>query len=288
MPTVAHLILAYRNPKQLARLVSRLLHPKAEVFIHIDRKADIRVFKAALPNRQDIHFIKKRASINWGGYSMVQATLNAFQEILHCKSYDFVNLMSESDYPLATPDQFIEFLDRHRDKTFAEFVQEGDPWWAEAKEKLSKYHLVDVRCKGKHQFERLLNGILPQRKVPLGMTIVGRSQWLILCREHVQYIQRFLEDNPVVRRFFRYTWGADEIIFQTILFNSPYKDRLVNNNLRYIDWSEGKSSPKILKTGDLPSLKASQKFYARKFDTDVDHVIMDRIDQWIFHVPQEE
>ena len=41
---LAHLILAHNNPMQLERLVKRLSHPDADVYIHLDSKTDVADF----------------------------------------------------------------------------------------------------------------------------------------------------------------------------------------------------------------------------------------------------
>jgi hypothetical protein len=48
--------------------------------------------------------------------------------------------------------------------------------------------------------------------------------------------------------------------------NSPYRERVINNNYRYVDWSEQKAHPKVLDTGDFDKLKESSMMFARKFD----------------------
>ena len=40
----------------------------------------------------------------------------------------------------------------------------------------------------------------------------------------------------------------------------------MNDNLRYIDWSKGQASPKVLTGDDLERMWASGKLFARKFD----------------------
>ena len=117
--------------------------------------------------------------------------------------------------------------------------------------------------------------------MPNGLVPVGRSQWFTLPLEQVKYVVDYLTKNPAVKSFFSYTWGSDEIIFQTILFNSPFKDTIINNNLRYIDWSEKRASPKVLTMQDAGLLMQSDKLYARKFSLTVDSGILDYIDDQI-------
>src|SRR5690606_11528487 len=116
------------------------------------------------------------------------------------------------------------------------------------------------------------------RTLPSGFVFTGRSQWMTLSVRHVRYVLDFVGKNPQVVRFFRHTWGPDEVFFQTILYNSPYREDSVHDGLRYIDWSEGKASPKTLTQGDLDVLRQEGKFFARKFDASIDSDILDCID----------
>ena len=75
------------------------------------------------------------------------------------------------------------------------------------------------------------------------------------------------------------TWAPDEFIFQTILYNSIHRSRMVNNDLRYIDWSAGGSSPKTLTIEDIGKLSGSDKLFARKFDLNKDEHVFDYIDK---------
>jgi hypothetical protein len=87
-----------------------------------------------------------------------------------------------------------------------------------------------------------------------------------------------LEKNPDIKRFFAYTWGSDEVAFQSILYSSKFKEQMINNNLRYIDWSLGGASPKVLTMNEVEALSSSGKFFGRKFDTEIDSQILDWID----------
>ena len=65
-------------------------------------------------------------------------------------------------------------------------------------------------------------------------------------------------------------------LFQTLVMNSPYADKRMDY-LHYIDWSEGRSNPKILSMTDYENLMASDKLMARKFDITVDRDVLEKI-----------
>src|SRR5881227_3092073 len=78
---IAHLILAHTQPDQLETLIKKLSHPDADFYIHIDAKKNAAEF-VTMQNAPNVQYIKNRVKIIWGTYSMVQAILNAFEEII--------------------------------------------------------------------------------------------------------------------------------------------------------------------------------------------------------------
>lgn len=274
---IAHLILTHANPHQLKRLVERLAHPDADFYIHVDLKTDIQPF--LFLESENIKFIKNRVSVHWGAYSIVQATVNSFEEILKADiKYDFINLLSGQDYPIKSTSAIHHFFENNLGKAFMHTLSVANEW-QEAIPRLTKYHLCNYHFAGKHTVEKWLNILLPSRKMPNNLVPVGRSQWFTITAEHAQYIVTYLQENKNIKRFFELTWGSDEIVFQTILFNSIYQKDMVNDNLRYIDWSEGKASPKTFTIDDLHTLIDSGKLFARKFNENVDVAILDELDE---------
>jgi hypothetical protein len=61
--------------------------------------------------------------------------------------------------------------------------------------------------------------------------------------------------------------------------NSPWKDQVLNNNFRYIDWTNGGSNPKVLVTEDYEKIITSDTIIGRKFNAAVDANILDLIDE---------
>ncbi|TAG31814.1 MAG: glycosyl transferase [Sphingobacteriia bacterium] len=279
---VAHLILAHHEPLQLKRLVDRLCCEEAVYFIHIDLKADIRVFTEVFIGYKQVYFIKKRVSITWASYSMVQATLNGFAEIKSAGlGVDYINLLSGQDYLLQPIKNFHQFLKNHAGKAFMHCLDVNKEW-TEAISRLEEYHLTNFRdFPGKYKIQYFINKLLPKRKMPENMVPVGRSQWFTITYRQMEYILAKMEASPFIARFFKLTWAPDEIIFQTLLFNSDYRQSIINNNLRYIDWSKKEKNPKLLVTEDFQKIHESDCFFARKFDQNIDQHIFKLIDESI-------
>ena len=274
---IAHLILAHSDPQQLGRLINALQNSNAFFFIHIDKKTELEPFRF-LEKTERVYFIKSRVKVAWGAYSIIQATLNGFKEILASGiGIEYINLLSGADYPLTNAAKIHQFFEKHRDQNFMEYLSVFNEW-KEAIPRLTEYHLTNYSFPGKYAVQKWLNRLSPARKIPNDLIPVGRSQWFSISADASKFILNYLEENPKVVRFFKLTWAPDEILFQTILYNSEFKKQLINNNLRYIDWSAGKASPEILTLSDLPKLHASSALFARKFSMVRHPEIMDQLD----------
>jgi hypothetical protein len=277
---IAHLLLAHSQPAQLERLIDSLQHENAYFFVHIDLKVKSSDF-SFLASKDRVFLISNREKVYWGAYSIVQATLNGFTAIAESGiKVDLVNLLSGSDYPLKSPEEIHDFFEKNRDKNFMEyrFIPEE---WKEAETRLTQYHLTNFQFQGKTMLQSWMNKLLPVRKMPDLLVPVGKSQWLSITMEAVLFIINYLDEHPEVVRFFKLTWAPDEMIFQTILYNSTFRSKLINNNLRYIDWSDGNASPKTLDYEDVDKLLASNALFARKFDMARNPELFDMLDKRI-------
>lgn len=275
---IAHLILTHGTAQQLDRLIERISYADDLIFIHVDLKTDIALYKH-LFNKPNIHFIKNRIKVYWGTYSIVRATLNSLEEIIASnEAFDYLNLLSGQDYPLKPNKDIHEFLELNRGKAFMEFYDVYTEW-QEAIPRIEKYYLTAYHFKGKYFVEKILNRFFSPKKTPYDFVPVGRSQWFTITRDQVNYIYDYSREHRKLIQFFKLTWGSDELFFQTILYNSVYKKDMVNNNLRLIDWSEKKSSPKTFTLKDADTLSQSDKSYARKFNIQVDSKILDYLDK---------
>ncbi len=278
---IAHIIMAHKNPDQLERLVSAMQHPMFDLYIHLDKKSDIKDFNHLI-NYNNVFFIQNRIECNWGGYSFVKAILNSMTEVLSSEeNYHFINLMSGQDYPLKSADELYRFLCDNLNMSFIAYERVDHSWWEHAVSRYKSYHFTDFKLMGRYLFQRVANKLMPHRKFPLDLTLYGstNSSWWILSVDAAQYLVDFIKDNSKLKSFMRFTWGADEFLITTIIMNSPFKDRVINDNLRHIDWSSGGAHPKIFAKNDLNALVSTNKYFARKFDVNVDKEILDLIDE---------
>lgn len=274
---VAHLILTYTNPQQTERMIRKMSHPDFDFYIHVDKKIDIEPYYY-LREIGNVRLIEHREDVSWGGYSTVKATFNSIKEICsHGIAYSFINFLSGQDYPLKPAADIAAFFKENVGNEFLSYVDYINEW-DEGQLRYKRYFLSDYLFKGRFLAERLINLFLPERKLPYGYHPYGKSMFWMLSPEAALYVVSKMEKDRKLRRFFFFSWASDEFIFQTVLMNSHFRDRIVNNNYRYIDWTTGGAHPKVLVTEDFPKLKSSDKLFARKFDVTKDARILDLID----------
>ncbi|MBO9730289.1 MAG: hypothetical protein J7623_16740 [Chitinophaga sp.] len=277
---IAHLILTYTDPGQTERMINRLFHEDFDFYIHVDKKCDIgpHLFLKELPN---VYFINKRTDVKWAGFDTVLATFECIKEIVATGiSYDFINFLSGQDYPIKSASFIHDFFLGNKGKEFLSYRDIANDW-TEGMIRMERYYLSNYQFTGKYAIEYLVNKILPKRKLPYGMHPYGQSMFWMLSPEAAMYVVNKVSNDRTLKRFFKFCWGSDEVVFQTILLNSAYKNRIINNNYRYIDWSAGGSSPKILDEGDAENLIHSSMLFARKFDIRQHPQILDIIDKHI-------
>lgn len=278
---ISHLIVTHKNPNQLSRLIKALSHPDADIYIHLDKKVNIEHF-LKVNQYENIYFIKNRTKVQWGAYSFLKAIINSIKEIKDTgQYYDFINLISGQDYPIKNINRFISFLKQNKGKCYISYEDdELMEWWKENIVRVNRYHFNDFSIRGRFRLQWLVNKILPLRKFPKDWKLYGGScsSWWTLPSEAAYYFVETMENNAALRRYVRLTWTPDEYIYATILMNSKFKESVVNNNFRYIDWSEKKPNPKILVTQDFEKFSKTENFFARKFDSAIDDDVIDLID----------
>jgi hypothetical protein len=286
---IHYLILAHKSPKQLQILIDSLSFSESRAYIHVDAKAWI----WEIMNLKGAMYVTKRTSIEWGGFSMVQATLDAFSEILpFMQAWDHLVIMSWQDFPIKSPSYITSFLNQHKWKSFIEYrIQPNNEW--NILNRVIRYHFHDLHIPEwidkfikkmisplypvqsiRNQafcyiWQRIVNFLLPAKTYLVhNYKIYWGSSWQIISMWHVEYILNFLETQKG-RRFrkeFLTVAGPDELFFQTILLNSSCQDSIINNLQWYIDWKKWPWLPRILDQTDISMIKDSWKLFARKFD----------------------
>lgn len=278
---IAHLFMVHKSPAQLEKLLAVMAHADFDFYIHLDKKVDIQPFEH-LAKINQVYFIVDRTVCNWGGFSLVRAIMKSIDQIQASGiRYDFINLLSAQDFPLKPIAYIHDFFSNNIGNSFLSFDKTTDtPWWEKAVMRYSEYHFTDNKFRGVFLFQKLLNYIMPKRKILNGFAQIyggSKSTWWTISYDAAIYLSAFFKLNPKLEKSLQYTWGCDEIIIATILMNSPYRDKIINENYRYVIFSGDDGHPDFLTMNDYEKIISSEMLFARKFDPAVDAEVLNKL-----------
>lgn len=275
---VANLIVTYTNPRLTERLIKRLGSEHFDYYIHVDKKKNIKEYEY-LTQYPNVFLVKERIDVRWAGYNTTRAVFSCIKDVLASgRSYGYLNLLSGQDYPLKSPGYIINFFEQNAGKQFIEYA-DIQTEWHEAAIRLKQYDFANFNIPGKYLLQRIVNAVLPERKLPFGLKPYGKGMFWMLTPDAAAYVLNYVEGNRRLARYFTYTWGGDEIVFQTLLLNSAYGKDVVNDDYRYIDWSAGGGHPKMLSIEDVEQLKGCDDLFGRKFIPEGEGEVFDLLDQ---------
>lgn len=265
-----YLIQAHKDPDQLSELVRLLCDEDTAIIINIDNKTDITPFlpiREIAPER--IQFVTKRRNVFWGDISQINATLEMIRVAVEGRlDFDYACFISGQDFPIVSNAGIKAFFKAAHGASFLDINPlPFSRWNFEGGIGRLKYYWF-IRPFG-IRFARVIyylqKAVRISRRLP-EQTLFGGSSWWSLAREAVHYIHREgFEGSPYYARYKR-TLCTDEVYFQTLLLNSPLKETIINDNLRYIDWDTGPEWPKLLDESDFGRIAGSGKLYARKLN----------------------
>ena len=291
---LAIIVLAYHQPQQLARLLSVLRHPDVRLYLHIDRRKHLAPFTKALRDADlyDVVMLPRHASV-WGSAQCVDAALAGLAAGM-ADGCGYFMMISGQDFPLRSLDAILTFAESAGTRSYMAH-------WPLC-ESIHRFHGRDrtdfytytvlgrretciPRGEDASSFNwrgTVLNDLLrirtafkPRRHFPPYLEPYQGSTWWNLSGAAVNYILEFVSDHPDYRRYHEHTIIPEEVFFQSILLGTEFADRyeVVADNMRFLNWGVG-WHPLTLTTADLPSMIASNKLFARKFDSDVDQGVL--------------
>lgn len=265
------LIQAHKDLDQLNTLVEQLRDEDFVVYVNLDRKWALDPAAVHPCARR----VARRVDVHWGGFSQVQAVLHGLEQIVaETPEFDKVVYLSAQDFPLLSNARLKAALARLRGHELLDTVAIGRApgQWAAAYRYQYFYH---YEGQGTRRLAcRIANRVLRTagltRRFPAGLQPYGGSSWWALSRDCVAALLARVAHDPGLLRFFRSVASPDEMFFQTLVMNSPFGERVLNCNFRYIQWPpQGAPNPKVLDEHDFDRIAASTAHFCRKIDSRV-------------------
>lgn len=253
------------------RNLINLLSKYADIFIHMDVKFENDYLSLSCwseeHNLKNVFFIKSRIDVKWAHYSQVMATISLLRSSRDHGFYESYTLLSGDCFPVKPVSKYFNYLDENKNKNFV-----GVSSINECRNRVDAIHLfvsspIFRRNLMLRKFSLFLSKVLYSIGIRnghyLSHDIVKGSQWFTISKEFVDFL---LDSCAEVRDIntIKFSNCIDEVFFQTVLFNSRFKDTVVRSNLRSVNWKCG-NSPDFFLHDELNF--GSSTYFARKIDT---------------------
>lgn len=275
----AFLIIAHTDYHILRTLISILDHTGCDIYILFDKKSPF--CEDLKTNHSQLYILKHRIDIRWGHISQIKSEMLLFETALRNGPYLYYHLLSGVDLPIKPMEQILSFFNQNQGKEFVGLVPDGT--WEETK--VTKFHffIKYYRMEGwigkqiarlRYHTEKIVNQYIQRQECQFKKG----SGWVSITDEFCRFL---IGKKHWIFRRFRYTFCADEIFLQTVLWNSPYKENVFSledefvASQREIVWEQGGSHPHIWgsSSNDIARLRASSKMFARKFSSKYPQII---------------
>ncbi|MCQ9634301.1 beta-1,6-N-acetylglucosaminyltransferase [Chryseobacterium sp. WG23] len=275
---IAYFIMVHHKPEVFKAMFQKIYTRDQFYLIHIDRKStsqfteEIQQYAVQFPNV----YILDSLNIVSGGFSMIQAELNAMEFLLNVsREWDYFINLSGEDYPLKSQQIIRKFLTVNNGRNYLFYYDQ-------------KFYRPDTLQRIQNHFTELahvISSFIYKREFMKGVTPYIGGKWFMFTRETCL----FLTNNKRVMDFeeyYLYTFLPAESFFQTVLMNTSFSDIIVNDDKRaVIGKSIFKNKQDILNY--IKSLESSNQLFIRKINNKTDESVLAYIEN-SFHIPLPE
>lgn len=266
----AFLIMAHANFAILKKLVMLLDDSRNDIYIHIDKKA---IEKPSLCcEKARLYILDERMDVRWATIKQIELEFLMFHTAYQKGPYQYYHLLSGVDLPIKTNNYIHRFFEKYDGYEFVGFVDT-----AEACRHLFKvqlFHFFSSNLKNKQSLSAKLHQKIMLWQFNHHLFFRNKcidfqkgANWVSVTNDFVAYL---LSKRKETLKKYRFTYGADEIFLQTILWNSSFRSHIYkvedeyDSCMRKICWNRG--NPYIWTEADYDELMSSDKLFARKFD----------------------
>lgn len=263
----AFIITAYHNGELLERNL-RLFAKEFRCFVHIDSGSQMnnQSYLSRLNEIENVKAISKY-KINWGSYLHMMAILELLKMAMEDEEITRVHIISGEDIPIKSIEEFSRFFEEeNRYKNFIELTDIRE--MPVMRLRYEKYHF-------QHIFNRQSSNVLVKytdkviRQIQYHIPFKRKTKfaykglvWSSLSIEGVRRVVEYITPKRI--KILKYCETAEEFMIQNALMGSDLEDTVVTDKLRYNDWSNCKTGPKVLTMEYYDDIKETNAFFARK------------------------
>lgn len=275
--SIGFILLAHEDPILLKPLILSLIRSGSNVYIHYDLNSNHDLKQAC--REWDINslgegkvFFARKIKVQWGEWSIVQATLNALNEVRKADFLDdFYILLSGSCMPIKPlsiiEDKLLSINKDHIEITDAETTS----WVVDGiqSSRWTKFHFFNWRSQPLlfSLSLKIQDKLHIRRSLPLKHHAYMGSQWWCLRQSTIVLILTFLDKHSKLMKFYHRTWVPDELFFQTIVGNLIPHDEIVSSPITFYKFNSW-GIPRVFYNDGFNELVNNSSLLARKIAPD--------------------
>lgn len=285
----AVILLWHKNLPQLIDLIN-FFDQDFRFYIHIDKKSRLSKEEVErVRSMRNVALVLSHYKINWGGFNILKAEMLLLRRMIKDEPFDYVHFMSGQDYPIKPLHQIKKFYEDNSGTEFLQFhAYPFKEWEGATYARVSLYRLFDCfdyrTEKGRLAITRIAkmqDKLHFMRRIPDQYPrLYGGSNWFSMTGVCAAYVC-----NHYKRSFYnrlKYTFAPEEMFFPTVIMNSPFAEKVRNDNLRYILWAGG-NSPQTLTMSNWASIITTNALFARKFDVALSAELLANLRRFVLH-----
>lgn len=268
----------------------------------MDKKVNIKSFEDIIIG-DNIYFTKNRIKTNWGAFSQCRYQISLIEACLKSPiKFDRIFFLSGLDYPLWSNKRIIDFLEQNKKKEFIQGMNLTtclNPPKMQTRVKL--YHFRDIPIINNRFIKRAIYGILRESLKYMGIKkknfilcdnkrydIYCGSSWWCLTNDCLNYVYKTIKENQRLSDYFKTCLAPDELLIQTIVFNSDFRNKALLYEgvypglvgltpLHYIEYTNKIAT---YAEDDFVKLISSNKMFCRKLETGISDKLIEKINEY--------
>lgn len=269
----AIIITAYKNFTYL-EYMAKWLCKDFDLYIHIDKKSTVIGEKEKKILEREGCVVVSKYNICWGGINHLYSVIDLLSYACK-KEYEYYHVISGEDLIVRSYKEISAMFEGNNKIYISCHDAVNNPTWNERYRYKYIFTNQDYRKTPYRQLNKL--SIALQKKLGINYNRIGLETDICkgylygsLPHDAVLYVLGYIKDNYNFMRALKKCYIPEELFFQTILYNSPMKERIAYNCLRYSVWEyKNGSIPGYLDEEDFEKINKSDYIFARKVNFDV-------------------
>lgn len=285
------LMQVHKEAKMFERILNKLVSPNHYFAINIDIKSrEYEPLMKIAKSFDNVIYVTNN-NIKHGGFSQIACTVEQLKYTLsYGIKFDYFHTISGQDYPCVNMNVFDDFFASNK-KSYMHMDSDEEigRWrYTKYKERLVHYFLIDMfhgKSKLNIKLFWMLNHFLKYipRECNFLDRVCGGWNWFSLHRNVIEYIIKYLKENPTYYNRFKYTYCCDEIIFSTMLYPIAEEYNIdIHNSLRFVEWHPKRpyeSTPLVLNMNEYDDIVKSGAFFCRKCEWKESLELLNKLDE---------